>query len=721
MLPVPSLISASILAMSVALGGAVSAASAATPLPPHKPSNLRAGGAVASASGNLAVFPTPRSAVMTTGSVRTSQQPLPALTSSSSLPRGELSTLQSAVKSARNSRGTEALSTASQLRDPVARTLVEWLVIRHAPNDMGFDNINAFLKANPGWPTQSTLRRRAERVLFQENRGADRTLAFFTQQPPLSGEGKLALARALLAKGNSKDASAWARSAWREDSLTESFEKTALSEFGRAFTRDDHKARASRFSYARDSGRAMRAASLAGSDVVALTRAQLAAVNASSNAASLLGKVPYGLRSEPAYLFAQAQILRRADKGKEAARALLAGADSADAKANPDDWWVERRRLARNLVDHRDPRTAYQVAATGVAPESDNYRAEQQFTAGWIALRFMNDPRTASAHFARIAHGQKHPIALGRAYYWQGRAAEAMGNTMSARSHYQTAANYSWTYYGQMARLRLGAKPVSLRATPSASFSDKQTFARLEPVKAIRMLYAIDERNIPLTIYYDLAWRLEDPSHIALLSDLAEANDDPRGALAVGKEAMGEGHPVESDAYPTFGMPRYTPIGDPVDKAAVYAIARQESHFNPNTYSSAKAMGLMQVTPAAGRQVSKITGVPYSEKRLRTDMSYNVQFGAAELGELVRVYDGNYVLAFAAYNAGRGNVSDWIKMYGDPRDPNVDVVDWVELIPFSETRNYVQRVMENYQSYKARFNLSNTRQMEADLRGDMRR
>ncbi|MGQ3674052.1 transglycosylase SLT domain-containing protein [Xanthobacter sp. TB0139] len=707
--------------MSVALGGAVTAASAATPLPPHKPANLRTGNsAVASASGNLAVFPTPRSAVLTTGSVRTSQ-PLPALTSSSSLPRGELSTLKSAVKSARNSRGREALATASQLRDPVARTLVEWLVIRHAPNDMGFDNINAFLKANPGWPTQSTLRRRAERVLFQENRGADRAIAFFAQQPPLSGEGKLALARALLQKGNRKDAIAWARSAWREDKLTESFEKTALSEFGGAFTRDDHKARASRFSYERDSGRAMRAAALAGSDVVALTRAQLAAVKASSSANSLLGKVPYGLRDEPAYHYARAQMLRRADKGKEAARSLLAGADSADAKANPDAWWVERRRLARHLIDHRDPRTAYQVAASGVVPESDNYRAEQQFTAGWIALRFMNDPRTASAHFARIAHGQKHPIALGRASYWQGRAAEAMGNTMSARSHYQTAANYSWTYYGQLARMQLGAKPVSLRSTPSPSFSDKQTFARLEPVKAIRMLYAIGERNIPLTIYYDLAWRLGDSSHIALLADLAEANNDARGALAVGKEAVAEGHPVESDAYPIFGMPRYNPIGDPVDKAAVYAIARQESHFNPNTYSSAKAMGLMQVTPAAGRQVAKITGVPYSQKRLMNDMSYNVQFGAAELGELVRVYDGNYVLAFAAYNAGRGNVSDWIELYGDPRDPKVDVVDWVELIPFSETRNYVQRVMENYQSYKARFNLSNARRMEADLRGDVRR
>jgi len=291
-----------------------------------------------------------------------------------------------------------------------------------------------------------------------------------------------------------------------------------------------------------------------------------------------------------------------------------------------------------------------------------------------------------------------------------------MGDAGRARASYEDAARYPATYYGQLARTRLGVSPVVLR-TAQVSFQDRSEFPRIEPVRAIRLLYAIGERDIPLTIYYDLAWRMENSGQLALLANLAESNGDARGALVVGKEAMAEGHPLEQEAFPTFGLPAYTSIGDPVEKAAVYAVARQESQFNPRIVSSAKAMGLMQVTPAAGRQVAKQTGVAYNEARLMSDQSYNVQFGAAELGELVQNYDGNYVLAFAAYNAGRGNVRKWIERYGDPRDPNVDVVDWVELIPFSETRNYVQRVMENYQAYKVRFNSPTRLQMEADLRG----
>ncbi len=704
MSPFSSLISASTLAMTIALVGAASTASLAAPLPPAKPDSL------SSQSRSL------RTANLDTPAPRPVQA-APTLGSSSNASRGDLARLKVAVDAARNSRAKEALAAAAQIQDPVARKLVYWMVIRQSPNDFGFDNIAAFIEENPGWPTQSTLRRRAERVLFQENRNPDRALRFFAQQPPLSGEGKVALARALAANGNSSDAAQWVRGAWREDDLNERFENTVLEEFGGAITRADHKARAERFTYAKDSGRAMRAAARAGSDVVALTRAGLAVANRDGDANKHMNAVPASLRNDPAYLFARSQVMRRADKPDDAARALLAGVSSANAQLDPDAWWMERRFLSRDLLEEGNARAAYQVAATGIAPSSDNYRAEQQFTAGWIALNFMGDPRTAAAHFARVAQGQKNPIALARGFYWQGRAAEALGNNMQARNHYQTAANFSWTYYGQLARMQLGAAPVTLRRTPSGSFGDKQNFARMEPVKAINMLYAIGDRSTPLTIYYDLAWRLENPAQIAMLSDLAKSNSDPRGALVAGKEGTAMGHPVEREAYPTFGLPRYSPIGDRVETAAVYAIARQESQFNPSTLSSAQAMGLMQVTPAAGKQVSRITGVPYSESRLRSDQSYNVQFGAAELGELVKLYDNNYVLAFAAYNAGRGNVRRWIERFGDPRDPKVDVVNWVEMIPFSETRNYVQRVMENYQSYKVLFDSPNRLQMEADMRG----
>ncbi|MFG1318635.1 transglycosylase SLT domain-containing protein [Xanthobacter autotrophicus] len=643
-------------------------------------------------------------------------QAAPTLSASSNIPGGDLAALKVAVNAAKNGRAAEAMGAAQQLDDPAARTLVTWLVIRHAPNDLGFDAINQFLKDKPGWPTQSTLRRRAERVLFQENRDPAKARDFFAEQPPLSGEGKIALARYLVAAGNRSDAADWVREAWREDELNESFESKIIDEFSGFLTRTDHKLRADRFSYKPDPDRALRAAARAGSDIVALTKARMAIAKKDANGEKLLAQVPFNLSSDPAYLFAKSQLARRADKPQDAARALLAGATSDQVRADPDEWWIERRLVARELLEAGDFQTAYKVAATGVPPKADNYRAEQHFTAGWIALRFLKDPRTAAQHFAKIDDDQKHPITLSRAYYWQARAAEAMGDGGRARERFQAAARFPATYYGQLSRTKLGMAPVVLRS-PSPSFDSRNTFARLEPVKAIRMLYAVGERDIPLTIYYDLAWRMEDPAQLAMLADLAEANGDARGALVVGKEGLAEGHPLEAEAFPTFGLPSYTPIGNPVDKASIYAVARQESQFNARTLSSAKAMGLMQVTPEAGREVTKKTGVPYSESRLMSDQSYNVQFGAAELGELVQNYGGNYVLVFAAYNAGRGSVAKWIQRYGDPRDPDVDVVDWVESIPFSETRNYVQRVMENYQVYKVRFNIPSKLQMEADLRG----
>ncbi|MFG1357859.1 lytic transglycosylase domain-containing protein [Xanthobacter pseudotagetidis] len=637
------------------------------------------------------------------------------------MPTGELSTLKSAVAAARSGKGTEALAMARDLDDEVARTLVTWLVIRHAPNDIGFNGINAFLQEKPGWPTQNTLRRRAERMLFQEKRDPATIRAFFAQQPPISGEGKIALARALMATGSRSDAADWLREAWYQDDLNENFEEQVLAEFGSLLTRADHKARADRFSYTGDSDRALRAAKRAGSDVVALTKARLAVMANASSAGKLLAQVPFTLTGDPAFQFAKGRLLRRDDKPAEAASALLQGAKSQNAALAPDQWWIERRFVARDLIDAGDARTAYRIAATGVEPEANNYRAEQQFTAGWIALRFLKDPRTASQHFAAAAEGQSHPITLARAYYWQGRAAAAAGDRGTAQARFQAAAQFSTAYYGQLARTELGVQPVALRNAAQPSFSDRNTFPRIEAVKAIRLLYAIGERDIPLTIYYDLAWNLKEPGQLTLLAELAQANGDARGALAVGRESLGDGGmPTDLIAFPTSGLPNYASIGTPVDKAMVYAVARQESHFHPGTVSSAKAMGLMQVTPAAGRQVAKVTGATYNEARLMSDQSYNVQFGAAELGELWDIYDGNCVLVFAAYNAGRGNVRKWIERFGDPRDPDVDVVDWVERIPFGETRNYVQRVMENYQVYKVRFNIPTKLQLEADLRGGKR-
>jgi len=276
--------------------------------------------------------------------------------------------------------------------------------------------------------------------------------------------------------------------------------------------------------------------------------------------------------------------------------------------------------------------------------------------------------------------------------------------------HYERAARYSIAYYGQLARARLGLKDIIIRPPPDLAQ------ARMDVVRAIEILYAIGERDLIGDGLADLGERSMDTATLAALGEVAARHKDARAMVLLGKAALGRGLPLEHFAFPTVGIPDYRAIGPEVEPGVVYAIARQESGFNPRAISSGRAVGLMQVTPAAGRYVANKFGVPYDEKRLLNDLTYNVQLGAAAFGDLIKYYRGSYILSFAGYNAGRGRVKDWIAKYGDPRDPKIDPIDWIERIPFSETRNYVQRVLENLQVYRMRLGRGSKLLIEADLR-----
>jgi soluble lytic murein transglycosylase len=378
---------------------------------------------------------------------------------------------------------------------------------------------------------------------------------------------------------------------------------------------------------------------------------------------------------------------------------------------NLDEWWIERRLLSRKMLDIGEHRTAYLIARDAALPARDIYKTEQEFTAGWIALRFLKDPATAAQHFARVGVGSVNPTALARGGYWLGRAAEAAGRSQDARAAYAAAAEQSTSYYGQLARAKLGLPQIELNGAPAAR---GRAIERLEIVRAVQLLYGLDEREIAIPIFADMGEN-GDPDALVGLGELASRNGDARSMLLLGKAALNRGLPFDFYAYPVMGIPPFKSIGPDVEQSIVFAIARQESAFNPAVVSPAQAYGLMQVTPDAGKYVCKKYGASFDLGRLKTDPVYNAALGAAELGGLIEDYRGSYIMTFAAYNAGRGSVKKWIDRYGDPRDPKVDAVDWVELIPFSETRNYVQRIMENLQVYRARFGGGTRLQIEADL------
>src|ERR1700712_4230786 len=408
-------------------------------------------------------------------------------------------------------------------------------------------------------------------------------------------------------------------------------------------------------------------------------------------------------------MFAKIQLLRREEKFAEAAQLMLSAPKDPARLHNLDEWWIERRLLSRKMLDTGEHRTAYLIARDAALPSRDIYKTEQEFTAGWIALRFLNDPAVAAQHFARIGVGSVNPTALARAGYWQGRAAEAAGRTQEARAAYGRAAEQSTSYYGQLARAKLGLPQIELNGVPRGRGAD-----RLEIVRAVQLLYELGEREIAIPILADMGEN-GDPDALAGLGELTARYTDARGMLLLGKAALNRGLPFDHYAYPVNGIPPFKSIGPEVEQSIVYAIARQESAFNQAVVSPAQAYGLMQVTPDAGRYVCKRHGATFDLARMNSDPVYNTALGAAELGGLLEDYRGSYIMTFAAYNAGRGSVRKWVERYGDPRDPKVDAIDWVEQIPFSETRNYVQRIMENLQVYRARFGGGSRLQIEADL------
>ncbi len=641
-------------------------------------------------------------------------RPSPALataTASTTSPL-DLAAVKQAIELAQKGRPEEATSVEGRIYDPVARKLVEWVILRSDDADLNFARYAAFISANPGWPGILFLRRRAEAALWPEPPDPRTVIAFFANEPAHTAKGRFALARALLAAGDRPGAQALVSAAWRKDGFSADVEAQARQTFAGLITAADDKARMDARFDLDDEEAGQRAASQLGGIELAVAKARSAVIAKSSRAKALFDEMPAEARRDVGLIFSRIQWLRRSERIAEATQLMLGAPHDAEKIGDADQWWIERRALARKLLDLGDARSAYQVADGAAMPATENHRAEQQFTAGWIALRFLREPAIALAHFARVAEGSANPITIARSYYWQGRATEALGHGQEARADYEAAARYSTAYYGQLARARLGIGEVTLRNPPDVSADHRH----LEVVRAFEILYALDERDLAAVMAAEFADKATNVQALAAVGEVAAQHNDARAALLVGKIALGHGLPLEHFAFPDFGVPEYEQIGPQVERCVVYSIVRQESAFNPKVISSANALGLMQVTPAAGRDTAKRFNVAFNQHRLLVDVPYNAQLGTAELGNDIASWRGSYILAFVAYNAGPGRAREWIAKYGDPRDPKVDPIDWVERIPLAETRNYVQRVMENMQVYRARLGNSSRLLIDADMR-----
>ncbi|MBI1981403.1 MAG: transglycosylase SLT domain-containing protein [Methylocystis sp.] len=592
---------------------------------------------------------------------------------------------------------------ASRVKAPLADAAARWVALRLHAREAGFKRISAFLTAHPNWPAADWLRRRGEQALVGERLNDKTALAWFAENKPLTAYGKYALARAIAREGDFESAAALARDAWRNEEIGQGFDTIFNKELGELLTAADHKFRADRLLYAGKTSLALRSAELAGKDVVLLARARI------SGADKLAASLPPSVQNDPGLLYARVHKLRTANKFAEAGALLRKAPRDIEQVVDGDVWWEERRIVARKLLDQGDPETAYILCAQHAAAKTSN-KVDAEFNAGWIALRFLNDPIKAERHFKTLAKIAETPLQKSRASYWLGRTAETE-NDSRAHNFYLQAATHSTTFYGQLASARLGAEDRPLRPPPQAASGDK----RDEAVRVAELLFALGEKDVAAPLALDGARYLQDEAQVAALGEIVARQGDAKLSLVYGKAASYRGIALDDVAFPAYGVPDFNALPGSASRSIVFAVARQESAFDPKAVSSAGAMGLMQMIASTARHTASMRGVSFDISRMLKDPPFNAQLGAAHLGILLGEYRGAYLLTFAAYNAGGGRVKQWIDAYGDPRKPHVDPIDWVERIPITETRNYVQRVMENFVVYRAKFEDKATRAPQVEL------
>ena len=620
---------------------------------------------------------------------------------------GELARLKDGLDALRDGR----IADAKRMRDALPETALErrilaWSIAVSGAAELTSNEIAAAAQATPSWPGRESLRAASEKALARQITEPRAIIAAFSGSVAETLEGATALARANIAVGDLDGARAALRPIWHSSKLDTPEEKAVIAEFGAILDRDDHLVRMQAMLLAERVASAGRVAELAGA--LPLFEAWSAVLRRDAKASALLDGVTAQDRHAGWY-FAKARHERRRGDIEAAARAMLA-APVAGHTAVDDSWWTERRALSRELIDIGDWNRAYQVAAAHHAT-SPAIVADAEFHAGWYALVGLKDPKSAARHFARIADIAKGAMSLSRAHYWLGRAAEAAGEG-AAEAHYERAAVYSTSFYGQIAAAKLGLTMPS-PAMPSPSPSDRLAFENRELVQVIRSLEQIGHGNRAGRFYMALAQQVETAGEAALLVAMGEARSGSTYALRLAKSVSARGIDIGALSHPLGAIPDSVAL-ERADRALAYAIARQESEFNTGAVSGAGALGLLQLLPGTAKDMARKAGLPYSATRLTSDAGYNATLGSAFLAEQLSRFAGSYVMTFAGYNAGPRRAIDWAQRYGDPRGQPLDaVVDWIERIPFTETRNYVQRVMENYQVYKALLD------GEFDIAGDL--
>lgn len=600
--------------------------------------------------------------------------------------------------------GSAGISAPSR-SDPIGDALVQWQRLRQS-DSFPFSTYANFLTAHPGWPGESAMRKTAEGRIDPARDSPRQVVAYFARQPALTTTGEARNAIALAAIGRQEDARAAARRAWLGGALAPEDEARLLGTFSAALTQVDHDQRMEKLLWEGATQSAVRQLSLVSPGKRQFFGARLAMQTRAPDAAVKAGAIDAQYHNDPGYIVDRAGWLRNTSQAASA-RTLLAGSRNlAKPPLDAEEWYETLLTNARGAANDRQYRLTYEIAsrvddayAPGVQVrdrpigERDDYTS-LVWLAGMTAMQRLGRPADAIGMFRRYATAARSPQTQSKGYYWAGRAALAAGRGAEANGYFEQSASFPDQFYGQLALERLGrpipAPAAGARITPSPA--EREAFFNRSVVRAARLLGEIDawrdQTQFLRTISTDAKSDLDH--HFA--TELATQIRRPDLAVMIGRSAGLNGH----NDYIRAGFPVVSvPTGYEHHFTMIHAITRQESQFDREAVSHAGARGLMQLMPGTARETAAKMGMHYDIGALTRDPTYNVRLGATYFGRMMEYFGGCYPLAVAAYNAGPGNVNKWLAANGDPRSSGVDMLEWIEAIPLYETRNYVQRVLEN--------------------------
>jgi soluble lytic murein transglycosylase len=588
-----------------------------------------------------------------------------------------------------------AYELARSLPNEIERRTIQWAAIYHGGGKVDYASVLKFSQDAPAFVDISVFKTRLEQALTRADADGAEIIRLLGGAMPNTIDAQIALALAYVEDGQRERGARIARTIWTENFLDRQTENTVHKKLGALLDRDAHWDRAVRLMMHDRASGVERLLPYMSAAQKSLAVARNAVSRNAKDAKKLLDNVDPAYRSHPVFLFSRAQRARQFELWDDAVAWLNKSKGEVPEAA---EWWYERRTLTRRLLALGKNKLAYKAAA-GYREGPEGRLVEAHFHAGWIALAFLDDAGTAAGHFDTMRGFSTLPDSVAQAHYWLGRAKLALGDKLGSNEAYATAARHGTVYYGLLARAELGMKGVHLRSMPAWQQSEA-VFESREIVRAVRLLADNGQWAMAVPLLRSFAEGLQDGGELLLAARLAQAIGAHHLAISIADTADRRGFPLDLFSFPKDGLPSGQLAS--IDKAAVYAIAKQESYFQADAVSSSGARGLMQLMPATAKETAAKVGVAYSKSRLTSDPTYNALLGSTYLAAQLQRFEGSLVLAAAAYNAGGGNANKWITAFGDPRSDEVDPVIWVELIPFQETRKYVQRVLGNYLVYRTR-------------------